>query len=171
MAGIIEEQHPDRARLFMQWKQIPWPVLVDSLDRLGASEVPITLAIDEYGVVRMVNPKIEEIEEKFLKRTFEKPTSVPPDANFAPNLDALKKTTEQETAETWSAYADALVDWGGPQRATEPIQAYEHALRLQPTSGPLHFRLGVAYRKRYDTEFRQAGDFQKAVEQWSVALD
>ena len=67
MAGIIEEQHPDRARLFMQWKQMQWPVLVDSLDLLGVSKVPITLAIDEYGVIRMVNPSLAELEEKFAR--------------------------------------------------------------------------------------------------------
>jgi tetratricopeptide (TPR) repeat protein len=169
MAGIIEEQHPDRARLFMQWKQMPWPVLVDSLDRLGVSVVPTTLAIDEYGVIRLVNPKPGEIEEKFLNRTFEKPASVPTVAHIAPNLDTLKKATQHGTAQTWSEYANALVEW--PERATEAIDAYEHALCMQPDSGPLHFRLGVAYRKRYDTSFRQAGDFQKAVEEWSAALE
>ena len=44
-------------------------------------------------------------------------------------------------------------------------------LGLDPASGPLHFRLGAAYRKRYDSNFRQPEDFQKAVEQWSAALE
>jgi len=35
MVGIIEEQHPDRAQLFMQWKQMGWPVMVDSLNLLN----------------------------------------------------------------------------------------------------------------------------------------
>ena len=26
MVGIIQEQHPDRARLFMQWKEMGWPI-------------------------------------------------------------------------------------------------------------------------------------------------
>ena len=30
MVGIIQEQHPDRARLFMQWKEMGWPILIDS---------------------------------------------------------------------------------------------------------------------------------------------
>lgn len=30
MVGVIQEQHPDRARLFMQWKEMGWPMLVDS---------------------------------------------------------------------------------------------------------------------------------------------
>ena len=171
MAGIIEEQHPDRARLFMQWKHMPWPVLVDSLDRLGVSAVPITLAIDEYGVIRMVNPDVEEIEEKFINRTFERPAVLPPAKDLAPDLDALKKATRRDTVSAWSTFADALVEWGGRKRIDESIQAYQRALQLKPGSGPLHFRRGVAYRKRYDTTFRQPGDFQRAVEEWNTALE
>lgn len=171
MAGIIEEQHPDRARLFMQWKHMRWPVLVDSLNLLGTSAVPVTLAIDEYGVVRMVNPKHEEIEKNFLNRTFEKPARLPSVEDIAPDLNSLKQTTRQGTAKAWETYANALVEWAGPERLGEAIEAYEHALRLEPGAGPLHFRLGVAYRKRYDSDFRQPEDFQKAVEQWSAALE
>ena len=43
--GIIQEQHPGRARLFMQWKGMDWPILVDSLDLLDVSVVPITVLI------------------------------------------------------------------------------------------------------------------------------
>ena len=103
MAGIIEEQHPDRARLFMQWKQMPWPVLVDSLDLLGVSAVPTTLAVDEYGVIRKVNPDPGEIEEKFINRTFERPVSLPEVANRAPDLDALRQATQSDTVATWAA--------------------------------------------------------------------
>jgi hypothetical protein len=97
MAGIIEEQHPDRARLFMQWKQMQWPVLVDSLDILGVSAVPITLAIDEYGVIRMVDPEPGEIEEKFISKTFEKPANLPEVADHAPDFNALKQATQGDT--------------------------------------------------------------------------
>jgi hypothetical protein len=41
MVGIIQEQHPDRAGLFMQWKQMDWPILVDSLNLLGVAVVPV----------------------------------------------------------------------------------------------------------------------------------
>jgi len=136
MAGIIEEQHPDRARLFMQWKQTPWPVLVDSLDLLGVSAVPITLAVDEYGVIRMVNPAPGEIEEKFINRTFERPVSLPEVANRAPDLDALKQATESNTVASWADYANAVVEWGGPQRTSEAIQAYQRALASTPRPAP-----------------------------------
>ena len=171
MAGIIEEQHPDRARLFMLWKQMRWPVLVDSLNLLGVSAVPITLAIDEYGVIRMVNPKPDEIEEKFLNRTFKKPADLPGVEDVAPDLNFLKQATRQGKAGAWETYANALVEWAGPERLGGAIEAYERALGLEPKAGPLHFRLGVAYRKRYDSDFRQPEDFQKAVDQWSSALE
>ncbi|HZP01576.1 MAG TPA: hypothetical protein VFD30_14900 [Terriglobia bacterium] len=63
------------------------------------------------------------------------------------------------------------MEWAGPEQLGGAIEAYEHALRLEPSAGPVHFRLGVAYRKRYDSAFRQPEDSQKAVEQWSAALE
>ena len=171
MVGIVEEQHADRARLFMQWKQMRWPILVDLLDLLSVPAVPITLAVDEYGVIRLVNPKPEEIEAKFLNRTFVRPANLPAVENHAPDLDALKKAASLGRTGGWAAYANALAEWGGPGRAAEAIQAYQQALRLEPDSGSLHFRLGVAYRERYDSNFRQPGDFQKAVAQWTAALE
>ena len=124
MAGIIEEQHPDRARLFMQWKQMRWPILVDSLNLLGVSAVPVTLAIDEYGVIRMVNPKPEKIGEKFVNRTFEKPSNLPAVKDIAPDLPSLKQAARLGTAEAWETYANALVEWAGPDRVGEAIEAY-----------------------------------------------
>ena len=171
MAGIIEEQHPDRAQLFMEWKHLRWPVLVDALNLLGVSAVPVTLAIDEYGVIRMVNPKPEEIGEKFVNRTFEKPSNLPAVKDIAPDLPSLKQAARLGTAEAWETYANALVEWAGPDRLGEAIQTYDRALSLERQFGPLHFRLGVAYRKRYDSPFHQPEDFQKAVDQWSAALE
>jgi hypothetical protein len=73
MVGIIQEQHPDRARLFMQWKEIGWPILVDSYDLLEAPYVPISLAIDEGGVIRRMLPAMQEggtIGDDFIAETF-----------------------------------------------------------------------------------------------------
>ena len=60
MAGIIEEQHPDRAQLFMQWKQMGWPVMVDSLNLLNVPYVPITLEIDERGRHPLCEPSVRQ---------------------------------------------------------------------------------------------------------------
>ena len=50
IVGLIQEQHPDRCRLFMQWKGMDWPILVDALNLYGVDAVPITYAIDEAHI-------------------------------------------------------------------------------------------------------------------------
>ena len=177
MVGIIQEQHPDRCRLFMQWKQMGWPILVDSLNLLEVTAVPITLAIDEYGIIQQAKIPVsaaEDLQATFLDRTFEAPAgrSAEPVAQPAPpDLDRLKEAAEQGDVQAVRNYANALVMWGGPQRLEEAIAAYQKAVSIEPTHGPTHFRLGVAYRKRYDSDQRAEKDFPNAVEHWKTALD
>jgi len=71
VAGIVQEQHPDRARLYMQWEEMDWPVLADSYNELGIKVVPITLLIDESGVIRFKNPKAADLES-FLQTHYPK---------------------------------------------------------------------------------------------------
>jgi len=166
--GIIQEQHPDRCRLFMQWKQMDWPILVDALNLYGVSAVPITYAIDEAGVVRAVNPKPAELEA-FLASPAREPG--PPPRVSRPDLAKLKPAECAASAVEWGAYADALFLWGGDGRLGEAIDAYERALRLAPGDGPTEFRLGVAFRRRHDSAARETGDFQAAARHWAAALE
>jgi len=180
MVGIVQEQHPDRARLFMQWKEMGWPVLVDAYDRLEVAAVPITLAIDERGIVRERLPAPDrgrEALERFLASDAPEP-SVGADAVAregaarSPDLDALRaRARGSDSAEAWRAYADALAVWGGAGRLDDAIEAYAAALEREPGDGMTHFRLGVAYRMRYDSEGGREGDFRRAVEAWTAALD
>ena len=75
MVGIIQEQHPDRARLFMQWKEMGWPILVDSYDLLEVPVVPLTLAIDESGIIRKRLRGVQDgaLAASFVDETFGKP--------------------------------------------------------------------------------------------------
>jgi hypothetical protein len=41
---------------------------------------------------------------------------------------------------------------------------------MNPTDAASQFRLGVAYRMRYDLPRREPGDFQAALDEWSAAL-
>ena len=73
------EQHPDRTRLFMQWKQMDWPVLMDPYNLLGVTKVPSILFIDESGIIRQIRPPREELEG-FLDQTYpseNRPTQTP----------------------------------------------------------------------------------------------
>src|SRR5262249_5293466 len=154
--------HPDRARLFLQWKQIGWPTLADSLDLLNLETVPITLAIDEYGIVRFTELPMsaaKTIEQTFVNQTYPKPTPALPPAP-TPDLSALRAATTRGTAGAWRAYGDALSVWGGDGTWADVITAYEHAAQLEPRDGPTQFRLGSAYRARYDSPARKPTDFQ-----------
>ena len=167
MVGIVLEQHPDRTQLFMQWKGMEWPVMVDPLNLLGLEVVPVTLLIDEQGIVR-AKGDLGEIDA-FLATDFGAGEEVRPVQAVHPNLEALQKAAEN--LDGLRRYAEALVLWGGHERLNEAIAVYEHALRLDPEHGSTHFRLGVAHRKRYDSATRQPEDFQQAVEHWGLALD
>jgi len=172
--GIVQEQHPDRAQLFMQWQRMDWPVLVDSFNLLGTSVVPITLLIDEHGVVRG-SPSLAEAGpaiEKFLAASFDPPPKSKAAPVAVPDLGAMKKAaTEVGSADAWQDYAVALGLWGGEEWLDESIAAFRKALEIRPGDGPGHFRLGVAYRMRHDSGRRHPGDFGRAVEQWSRGLD
>ncbi len=104
MVGIIQEQHPDRARLFMQWKQMGWPILVDSLNLLEVPYVPITLTLDEYGIVRSIRPSDpESLQAELIDREFEAP-AVLPEPEPPAMLEALgRRARESGDAATWEA--------------------------------------------------------------------
>lgn len=170
MVGIIQEQHPDRTRLFMQWKKMNWPILVDSLNLLGVSVVPLTLFIDEHGIIRAVQPKHTDLED-FLKRRDQMPSGAPGRPIIRPDLAKLEKDAREGRPDALRAWGDAAILWGGAGRITQAIEAYRKALQKEPTHAPTHFRLGVAYRLRHDSPFRQMNDFQQASNHWAAALD
>ncbi len=175
MVGIIQEQHPDRARLFMQWKEMGWPIFVDSYNLLEAPYVPITLAIDERGVITSTLGPLRDdgpLAENFVEETFASAADPVVAEPATPDLDALERDARSDvTAESWRAFGDAVAVWGGPSRIDDAIEAFEEVVRLEPESDVAHFRLGVAYRMRYDWAGRREGDFQNAVDQWGMALD
>ena len=76
----------------MQWKRMDWPIMVDSLGLLGVTVVPITIAIDEYGVIRRIGIPMREAESyarEFVAQRFDPPSGPPPPAALAPDLEAL----------------------------------------------------------------------------------
>jgi hypothetical protein len=169
LVGVIQEQHADRCRLFMQWKRMDWPVLVDSLNLAGIDVVPVAYAIDERGVVRHVNPSEDELRA-FLDSP-PPPAAVAPSSGGPPDLDELRVLTRSDDAASWRAYGDGLFLWGGEDRLGEAVEAYETASRIDPGDGPTQFRLGAAYRRRYDSSRRRPGDFQRAAERWARAVE
>ena len=158
--GILQEQHPDRALLFAQWKGIDWPLLVDSLNLLEVQGAPVTLFLDEAGTIRAVNPSRQSLES-FLAEPAVEHEEAPPRLD-APAL--LARTTKDPLER---ASLDFL--FGGTAGTERAIAAWESA--PDPTDGRIHFRLGVAYRHRHDADAGPSGDFARAVHHWGRALE
>ena len=51
----------------MQWQEMDWPVLADPFNDLGIAAVPITLLIDQHGIIRYKNLKGEKLDEAIEK--------------------------------------------------------------------------------------------------------
>ncbi len=164
LVGLIQEQHADRCRLFMQWKEMEWPILIDPVNLTGSSAVPLVWAIDEYGIVRAVNPQRSSIRENFLDKTFPAPPVISP----ASTIPARLSPDQQGTAAWYRADGDVrLLHEDDPAGA---LESYLRAVDLDPTDGRNQFRLGVALRMRFDSRMREPGDFQAAVAGWTTAL-
>ncbi|MCZ6697139.1 MAG: tetratricopeptide repeat protein, partial [Acidobacteria bacterium] len=147
--GILLEQHPDRARLFMQWKGMDWPLMVDSLNLLDLSYVPITLLLDENGIIRGVNPEIGEVAGfvRHVPESEAKPGATGSSdrtmsAPSLPRLRTLRDAARKGGAAERLEYADSLVLWGGTRRLDQAIEAYGRVLEIEPDSATAHFHLG-----------------------------
>ena len=175
LLGVTQEQHPERCRLFAQWKQFDWPILHDPINVLGSNGVPILVAIDEHGIVRSIGPDPKTFEAEFLNKTFAddaKRTPPSPTPKHPPKFDDLKAAAESTTSgSVWRQYGDALTLWGGEKRLSDAIAAYRKATALDSKDGPAWFRLGVCLRRRSESPSRAVDDFRKAVESWGAALD
>jgi hypothetical protein len=175
LVGVTQEQHPERCRLFAQWKGFGWPILHDPINVLGSAAVPIVLAIDEHGIVRSTRPNSKTFAADFLDWAFADDATnkpVPPTPLHPPKFDDLKTAAETaKTADAWRRYGDALALWGGEAKLTAAVAAYAQAVRIDAKDGPAWFRLGVCLRRRSESAAREADDFRAAVAAWGTALD
>ncbi len=156
MIGIIQEQNPERARLFMQWQQMEWPIMVDTFDLLEVSVVPLTYAIDERGIVRFAGLRTNAaatIEHDFVSAHWP-----------APNAPTVGPSQTSEAALATAA----LGDRSALERA---MTTYTERINTESDDGWAHFRLAAAHRLRYDSDDRQPGDFQEAINHWRRALE
>lgn len=116
----------------------------------------------------------ETIEEVFLSQSFDPPGDRQPPLSAkpaSPDIESLRAAAERGAEQDLRRYANQLTVWGEPEQMGEAIGAYQDAIEAAPGHDPDHFRLGVAFRKRYDSDQRQASDFQLAVQHWKTALD
>lgn len=187
MVGIIQEQHPDRCRLFAQWHGFDWPILNDPINLIPTRAVPVVVAIDEHGVVQSTRPRPDWVRNEFIKTDYPEPASKPgpatDDVRFVPRPTPAQLAKPRPSLKT----AMATVVWGGAlYRQTVPgsdvrrdaakyfdtaISLYDGVLAKEPENAVAHFGRGVALRMRSESSRRQSSDFQEAVNAWGRALD
>ncbi|HEX9794743.1 MAG TPA: hypothetical protein VGC54_12240 [Planctomycetota bacterium] len=148
MVGLIQEQHPERCALFLQWKQMDFPILVDSLNRIGVSAVPLFWAVDEHGVLRSERPTMEWLTGEFLATEYP-----PPAAAAAP------------------PHEDVAVGHFLAGEWDQAVERFGYLASSDRKNALNWFRLGCAFRARHDSDGRRASDFQRAVAAWTRALD
>lgn len=186
MVGIVEEQHGDRAGLFMQWKGMDWPILVDSLNLLEVPYVPITLFVDEAGTVRnLVSSPRKSAEQLASFLAAAPPVPVEPSVVDDPNVsegdsEPIRRDQRHRvrieparanSAAAWLQFADWTALMAAPGNLGKVIAAYERAAELDVQCHQARFRLGVIHRLRFDSDHLEPGDFQRAVGHWETALE
>jgi hypothetical protein len=145
--GIAPEQHGDRMALFLQWKEMEdMVVMLDSYNQFFLQAVPITLLIDEAGVVRARNPKQADLK-KFL-------AAPPATVGSAPRAQRRNHLTLEDFPDLsaprtgprpdpyWNfAYGVAhrkAYDQGGvdadPEQLTRALLSWRHALKANPNN-------------------------------------
>ncbi|MEM7559037.1 MAG: hypothetical protein AAF394_07925 [Planctomycetota bacterium] len=174
LLGVIQEQHAERCRLYAQWKQYDWTIVQDATNRLDNSAVPIFVALDEAGTVVDTSLRPNELQA-FLDRPAVKFTVAKSEADPAKQLEALAKQTDGSTdPRAWQELAEQRLLWQGDSGLRQAIADFRAGIDVankSPISAELHFGLGVALRKRFDSSLRKTDDFQSAVYAWDRALD
>lgn len=155
--GVVQEQHAERAQLYKQWKQYDFPIAQDATTELKLDKVPIPVLIDQFGVVRKVGARPQELAS-FIKKDFEPPSE---ETNVAektdPEITALiRQGNEVMRAESGVDYEKAIAMFG-------------KAVELESNHGEALFSLGVAYRMRFD-DSGNPEDFANASKNWGLAL-
>lgn len=175
--GVIQEQHAERCGLFVQWKQLSFPIVQDAFTEIGIAVVPVAVLIDEHGQVQVTRPRIDQLGPE-LNRVIPAPDTAVPRLKPADGLlaAALERVqTEPDSVEARIALGDAYLKWDRPEGIEKAIAAYRVAEEQLPSDspffGPLQFRLGVASRFQFDASGgSRTEDFQRAADAWTRAL-
>ena len=150
--GIAPEQYPDRMALFLQWKELDFPVLVDPLNTLNVKAVPITLLVDQSGVIRYRNPRPAQLKT-FLETDYPETKKADQPATLHPLTKTMAKAILSN-----SLQAD--------EQAFSVIERKKKQLKDSPA---LSFQAGVLARRLYDRN-QEPELFQTAVDYWEAAL-
>jgi len=168
--GVVQEQHAERTKLYKQWKQYDFPIAQDSVTKLGAAVVPIFIGIDEYGIVRSTKLRPAALK-KFIATKFDEPSEPAPKA--ATDVDHAAVAASDASAENLCLLGDQEMLFRSSEAKSydKAIASYQSALEKDADNGTIMFRLGAAYRQRYDEHSHDDADFDMASKYWTMALE
>ena len=149
--GVVQEQHAERTRLYKQWQQYRWPIVQDALNLMQINIVPLTIAVNETGMVVS-----HQADPEFLKDWMDQDRG-PPAREWSPLEQPTLVSPRQKFL------------WEGTVGLGDAISAYEQLLGQTDCPPQVHFEVAVCYRQRFETQGNPR-DFEKAVEHWSRAL-
>lgn len=184
--GLVQEQHPQRAQLYAQWRELDWPILWDPFNTTGATAVPNAYLIDEHGVLQG-NRLNEDSLAAFMDAEFDAPAEEPWSARRDQGLvQSQAFGMNPDEAFYWGAISH--MNWRTGDEPPDPraLGGNRRNMQLPMVTNAIYesnnypddvnkqaidyFRLGVLYRMRHDSEHRQPGDFQDAIDAWERAL-
>lgn len=167
--GVVQEQHSERTRLYKQWKQYDFPIVQDPVTQNGIAVVPVFIGIDEHGIVQSTRMRPSNLK-KFVETKSEAPETEAPRLDLRREHGVMAK--QNPSVENWVKWGDheLLFAPNGKGSYNNAIAAYQLALNEDAENGAILFRLGVAYRKKYDERSHADEDFDAASRYWSLAL-
>lgn len=179
--GLVQEQHPERAQLYAQWRELDRPILWDPFNTTGATAVPNAYLIDEHGVLQG-NRLNEESLATFMTAEFDAPVEPVPERRHNNRLFQVPTLSEREDEPDaewerevvyWMTLSNAM--WLAEREdevdiSVQMMHDYFDFVADGNIKAADYYRLGVLYRMRYDSEHRQPGDFQAAIDAWEQAL-
>ncbi|MBL4770960.1 MAG: hypothetical protein JKY61_07435 [Planctomycetes bacterium] len=179
VVGIVQEQHPDRTRLYAAWQNLDFPILWDPFNTTGIDYVLVSTFVDGYGVVRATGlsprngAKLKMLLNKdWLEQDGGPKTRAPwitPDMGQARivhasgSLGAVKKAMSRFLwASEGTLPPETVMD--------DLVQQLEERLDSKDVHPEDHFRAGVARRLRLDSPHAAKGDAQASIDHWVNAL-
>lgn len=157
VAGILQEQHGDRARLFHQWKRMDFPLMVDSFNELGVKVVPIHILLDAQGRVALINPRPAALRAWLEESTDEAAAS------------AIDRPSRSQPSQAESLLAYGTAEMLQRTELTEVMAKLRAATQHPEVADRAWFRLGVVQRMQFE-QSEEPADFAAAVEAWGKAL-
>jgi len=180
--GLVQEQHPERAQLYAQWRELDWPIMWDPFNTTGATAVPNAYMIDEHGVLRGKRLN-EDSLAAFMAAEYDAPADPAPTSRHDSRLFQLEQhhaPNPRDDPEAfadntyWHLLSDAMWHRNDDQKVVGSLRLMLHLFNRDDSFEPEaidYFRLGVLYRMKYDNFMRSPGDFQAAIDAWEHALE